>query len=180
MECAESRSAGFTMIELMIAVALVALLLTIAIPSYQSLRQEQMVKAATQAVYTDVMLLKSEAIKRNSSLSLIVFNSGASNWCYRIAIDGAGSCASCSDTCSSVEGRKGADASEFPGVILAGSYAESSSQVRPISFSPRRGTLPSGNITVTSSNASMKVITSNLGRVRTCAVSSVIGEVACN
>ncbi|MEZ6939469.1 GspH/FimT family pseudopilin [Aeromonas sp. S12(2024)] len=180
MECAEGRSAGFTVIELMIAVALVALLLTVAIPSYQSLHQEQMVKAATQAVYTDIMLLKSEAIKRNRTLQFIIFNSGTSNWCYRISIDGDSSCASCSDTCSSLEGRKGADASEFPGIILTGSYAESASNTRPITFSPRRGTLPSGNITVTSSNASMKVITSNLGRVRTCAVSSVIGEVACN
>ncbi len=116
MECAEGRSAGFTVIELMIAVALVALLLTVAIPSYQSLRQEQMVKAATQAVYTDIMLLKSEAIKRNRTLQFIIFNSGTSNWCYRISIDGDSSCASCSDTCSSLEGRKGADASEFPGL----------------------------------------------------------------
>lgn len=180
MECAERRTSGFTLIELMIALVLVALLLTVAVPSYQSLRQDQMVKAATEAVYTDVMLLKSESLKRNKDLKLFLFNSGTGNWCYRISIDADSSCLSCSDTCSSVEGRKGADASEFPGIILTGSYAESASNIRPITFSPRRGTLPSGNITVTSSNTSMKVITSNLGRVRTCAISSVIGEVVCN
>ena len=163
------------LISLMIALSLVALLLTVAIPSYQSLRQEQMVKAATQAVYTDVMLLKSEAIKRNSSLSLIVFNSGASNWCYRIAIDGVGSCAGCSDTCSSLDGRKGADASEFAGVNLTTSYSGGK-----LTFSPRRGTLPSGNITLASNGTSMKVMTSNLGRVRTCATSNVGGEVTCS
>lgn len=113
MEGRKGRSAGFTLIELMVALSLVALLLTVAIPSYQSLRQDQMVKAATQAVYTDMMLLKSEALKRNSNLQMILFNSGTDSWCYRIRIDG--SCASCSDTCSSIEGRKGADASEFPG-----------------------------------------------------------------
>ncbi|MFQ2223523.1 GspH/FimT family pseudopilin [Aeromonas enteropelogenes] len=175
MECAECRSAGFTMIELMIALALVALLLTVAIPSYQSLRQEQMVKAAAQAVYTDVMLLKSEAIKRNRNLSLIVFNSGASNWCYRIAIDGAGSCTGCSDTCSSLDGRKGADASEFAGVNLTTSYGGGK-----LTFSPRRGTMPSGNITLSGNGASMKVMTSNLGRVSTCATTSLGGEVACD
>ena len=67
---------------------------------------------------------------------MILFNSGTDSWCYRIRIDG--SCASCSDTCSSIEGRKGADASEFPGIILTGTYTESSSQIRPISFSPAR------------------------------------------
>ena len=178
MEGAKGNIAGFTMIELMIAVALVALLLTVAVPSYQSLRQEHTVKAATMALYTDIMLLKSEAIKRNSNLQLIVFNSGTNNWCYRIRIDG--SCDSCSDTCSSIEGRKGADASEFPGILLSASYSESASQVRPITFSPRRGTLPSGNITVSYANTSMKVLTNNVGRVRTCAVSDLVGEVACN
>ncbi len=40
MEGRKGRSAGFTLIELMVALSLVALLLTVAIPSYQSLRQE--------------------------------------------------------------------------------------------------------------------------------------------
>ncbi|MGL4755876.1 MAG: prepilin-type N-terminal cleavage/methylation domain-containing protein, partial [Aeromonadaceae bacterium] len=39
MDSTEGRSAGFTLIELMVALALVALLLTVALPSYQSLRQ---------------------------------------------------------------------------------------------------------------------------------------------
>ena len=178
MDSTEGRSAGFTLIELMVALALVALLLTVAIPSYQSLRQEQMVKAATMAVYTDMMLLKSEALKRNRNLQLILFNSGNDNWCYRISIDG--NCNSCSDACSSIEGRKGVDAGEFPGILLTATYSESAAQVRPISFSPRRGTLPSGNITISSSDTSMRVVTNNLGRVRTCAVSNLVGEVACD
>lgn len=177
MECAECRSAGFTMIELMIALALVALLLTVAIPSYQSLCQEQMVKAATQAVYTDVMLLKSEAIKRNRTLQFIIFNSGTSNWCYRIHIDG--SCSSCSDSCSSIEGRKGADASEYPGISLVASYSESVTNVRPLSISPRRATLAAGNIAISSGTYSMQVKTNNVGRVRTCGVSNVSGVPAC-
>ena len=159
---------GFTLIELLVAVSLVAILLTIGLPSYQSLRQEQMVRAATSALYTDMMLLKSEAIKRNQSLSLIIFNSGQNSWCYRIAID-AGSCASCADSCSSVEGRKGVDASEYPGIGLAASYSESASNVRPITFSPRRGSMPSGNITLSADVYSMQVVSSNVGRVRTCA-----------
>lgn len=177
MEGRKGRSAGFTLIELMVALSLVALLLTVAIPSYQSLRQDQMVKAATQAVYTDMMLLKSEAIKRNQPLSLIVFNSGQNSWCYRIAID-AGSCSSCADSCSSVEGRKGGDASEFPGISLTASYSESATNIRPIAFSPRRGSMPSGNITLSADAYSMQVVSSNVGRVRTCAPSgSQVGGV---
>ncbi|WP_461604889.1 pilus assembly FimT family protein [Aeromonas rivipollensis] len=38
---------GFTLIELLIALTVASLLLAVALPSYQSLRQEQMVRAAT-------------------------------------------------------------------------------------------------------------------------------------
>lgn len=168
------RTAGFTLIELLIALTLVAILVAVALPSYQSLRQEQMVRAATQALYTDMMLLKSEAIKRNKNLSLIVFNSGLSNWCYRIVIDGT--CTSCADDCSSLEGRKGADASDFSGVTLTSTYSGGS-----VTFSPRRGTLESGNIELEMDNFITKVITYNTGRVYTCApgTSSIKGERLC-
>ncbi|MGU5595079.1 GspH/FimT family pseudopilin [Aeromonas sanarellii] len=174
MEIRSRPVSGFTLLELMTAVALVAILVAVAIPSYQSLRQEQMVRAATQAVYTDMMLLKSEAVKRNKNLSLNVFNSGLSNWCYRIAIDG--SCTSCTDNCSSLEGRKGADASDFPGITLTSSYSGSA-----VTFSPRRGTLESGHIELATNNYITQVVTYNTGRVYTCAPSNSLigGERVC-
>ena len=160
----EGRSAGFTIIELLIALTLVAILVAVALPSYQSLRQEQMVRAATQAIYTDVMLLKSEAVKRNNKLTLIIFNSGLSGWCYRVAVDGVGSCNSCADSCSTVEGRKGGDASEYPGIALTTTYTGGK-----LTFSPRRGTLPAGNIELSSGAYTIQVRSSDLGRVSTCA-----------
>ena len=162
------RATGFTLIELLIALTLVAILAAIALPSYQSLRQEQMVRAATQALYTDMMLLKSEAIKRNKNLSLIVFNSGLSNWCYRIVIDGT--CTSCADDCSSLEGRKGADASDFSGIILTRNYSGSA-----VTFSPRRGTSNAGNLELQSGDYRTKVMTNDIGRVLACALSDNLG-----
>ncbi|MBP4041879.1 GspH/FimT family pseudopilin [Aeromonas taiwanensis] len=155
---------GFTLIELILALTLVAILVAVALPSYRSLRQEQMVRAATQAIYTDVMLLKSEAVKRNSNLTLIIFNSGLSGWCYRVAVDGAGTCNSCADSCSSVEGRKGGDASEYPGLTLTASYTGGK-----LTFSPRRGTLAAGNIELSSDTYNLRVVSNNVGRVSTCA-----------
>ncbi len=171
------RVSGFTLIELLLALTVASLLLAVALPSYQSLRQEQMVRAATQAIYTDVMLLKSEAVKRNQTLNLLLFNSGTSNWCYRVHIDG--SCNSCADACSSIEGRKGVNASEFPGITLVASYSETATNIRPLNISPRRGTLTAGNIAISSGSYAMRVVTNNVGRVRTCAVSNVSGVPTC-
>ncbi|MGY3893121.1 GspH/FimT family pseudopilin [Aeromonas enterica] len=171
MECTEGRSAGFTLIELMVALALVALLLTVAIPSYQSLRQDQMVKAATQAVYTDVMLLKSEALKRNKPITFKIFNAGHANWCYRIAIDT--SCSSCADSCAVIEGRKGVDASEFHGIILTTNYElsgfESAIEInnRRGVFKDLHGSLGNGSICLKSGTSEYRVIIASNGRIRT-------------
>lgn len=171
MEMKRRPTSGFTLLELMMATVMVAILAAIALPSYQSLRQEQMVRAATQALYTDMMLLKSEAIKRNQNISLFVFNSGLSNWCYRIDIDDDGSC-SCTDTdgCSSLEGRKGADASEFPGITLTFNASK-------VTFSPRRGTANAGGIELQSDNYQSRVKISDLGRVSVCSPNDSLGGI---
>ncbi len=162
-------ASGFTLLELMIAAVMVAILAAVALPSYQSLRQEQMVRAATQALYTDMMLLKSEAIKRNKNLSLVVFNNALSNWCYRIYIDdGVTTCGSCNDKCTPLEGRKGADASEFGGVVIdADDYVSGSTAT--IKFTQRRGTFQPGHLTVSNDSSTVyKVVISSVGRIRTC------------
>lgn len=171
MEMKRRPTSGFTLLELMMATVMVAILAAIALPSYQSQRQEQMVRAATQALYTDMMLLKSEAIKRNQNLSLIVFNGGTSNWCYRIFIDdGVTTCASCTDNCTPLEGRKGANASDFPEITLTSSYSGNA-----VTFSPRRGTLEAGYLTLQVSNYQARVRTNDIGRVWLCAQSSNLG-----
>lgn len=168
MEMRSRPATGFTLLELMIAAVMVAILAAVALPSYQSLRQEQMVRAATQALYTDMMLLKSEAIKRNKNLSLIVFNSGLSDWCYRI--DDGGSCGNCDDSCSSIDGRKGGDATDFPSITLTWGFNNSK-----MTFSPRRGTANAGGIVLQSGDYQSRVKISNIGRVSACALSNNLG-----
>lgn len=166
MDLGTRQPQGFTLIEMLIVISLVAILLAIGIPSYQSLRQEQLVKAATQALYTDMMLFKSEAIKRNRPITLKLFNAGTANWCYRIAIDAT--CGSCADTCSTLEGRKGVDAAEFSGVTLNTTDNYKSGSTASITFSPRSSTFLSGHIKVTNPSGGRRVILSGYGRISTC------------
>lgn len=176
MEMRSRPVSGFTLLELMVAVALVAILVAVAIPSYQSLRQEQMVQAATQAVYTDMMLLKSEAIKRGVPLTLKIFNAGQSDWCYRIAIDST--CSGCTSDCSSIEGRKGVDAGEFAGVILDSTFEKlviGTGTEIALEFNNRRGvfrdiydgSFGNGSICLKSGASKRSVIVAPIGRVKT-------------
>lgn len=160
------RSAGFTLIELLIALTLVAILVVVALPSYRSLRQEQIVKAATQAVYMDMMLLKSEAIKRNKPITFKIFNAGQPDWCYRIAIDGT--CDSCANPCSSIEGRKGVNAGEFSGVIIDSTANYITTGTASITFTPRMSTFLAGHVKVSNSSNISHVVLAGYGRISTC------------
>lgn len=62
---------GFTIIELMATVAVLAILLTLAAPSLSDLVRDQRVKTATFDVYASLTFARSEAIKRNGDIDVI-------------------------------------------------------------------------------------------------------------
>ena len=61
---------GFTLSELLIVVAIAAIMATLAVPSFKSLTQSQQVKNATFELYSALSLARSEAIKRNIDVTL--------------------------------------------------------------------------------------------------------------
>ena len=62
---------GFTLIELMVVIAVVAILATIASPSFVSLINSQRVKSAASTLQSALIVTRSEALKRNDSVSLV-------------------------------------------------------------------------------------------------------------
>jgi type IV fimbrial biogenesis protein FimT len=64
------RSAGFTLIELLVTLAVLAILVGIGLPAFSELIASQRTRAATSALHDSLMLARSEAIKRNISVSL--------------------------------------------------------------------------------------------------------------
>jgi type IV fimbrial biogenesis protein FimT len=79
------RSTGFTIIELMIAIVVLAILLTVAIPSLQDLLKRNQVIGQTNEVVALIHLARNEAIRRNppgNQTVLIEFISdpGAATW----------------------------------------------------------------------------------------------------
>lgn len=70
---------GFTLIELMITVAIVAILLGIAIPSFTTLIQNNRLTSITNSFLSSLSYARNEAIKRGSQITMI--NRGtAGNW----------------------------------------------------------------------------------------------------
>ena len=61
---------GFSLIELMTAVAVLAILGVIAVPSYRSFVLNQRVREASYDLMSTLMFARSEAIKRNASVSI--------------------------------------------------------------------------------------------------------------
>ena len=74
------RSRGFTLIELMVVVALAALLLGIGVPSFTGFIAGQRVKTAASDFAMAAVHARSEAIKRNTDVTLTAVSSGAGGW----------------------------------------------------------------------------------------------------
>jgi len=70
MKSSPSSAAGFTLIELMLVVTVAGVLAMIAIPNFKSLTQSQRVKNASFQVFSALSLARSEAIKRNTNVTL--------------------------------------------------------------------------------------------------------------
>lgn len=59
---------GFTLVELMITVVIAAILLGVAVPGFVELLERNRMQSAASGVYTSLMLARSEALKRNTSV----------------------------------------------------------------------------------------------------------------
>lgn len=167
-----NRGSGFTLIELMVVIAVVSILLTVGVPSFASLIERQQLSGAAQTFASDLRRAKSDAIAKGSGGSVTVTlasDSSAGTWSYAITNSGA------SPT-------KNVSSSDFPGVtaivtgwgVSSGSAAFALQAVRGLSLAGQ------GSLTFTSGNASLTVERNLAGRVRICSATGDFGYSACS
>ena len=63
------RQSGFTIIELIVVVAILGIILAIATPSFQQMIANQRISSTTSTLQSALMLARSEALKRNANVS---------------------------------------------------------------------------------------------------------------
>lgn len=76
------RHTGFTLVELMITLAVVAILLTVGIPSFQAIFQSNRLATQANEMIGAINLARSEAIKRGANVTVTPSAGGFQNgWC---------------------------------------------------------------------------------------------------
>jgi prepilin-type N-terminal cleavage/methylation domain-containing protein len=161
-----NKNKGFTLVELLIVVAVVAVIATLAVPSYRDSLQRHELISAVEGVYSYVQYARSESIANNEDIYIAFKGTGATGWCLGISDLAACDCAASLAACTiNSEQARSVDGSNYPNVTLTTSFGAHDSGFN----APRMTAMENGTITVTHSGvASAGVVISTIGRVRVC------------
>lgn len=79
-----SRSSGFTLIEILVAVAIMIIALTFGLPTFASALQNARVRTVAEEIQGGLRYARMEAIRRNAHVQFVL-NQGGTGWVVRLA-----------------------------------------------------------------------------------------------
>jgi len=180
------RATGFTLIELMIAIVIVAVLLAIAMPSFRTFLLNAQIRSASESMHAGLNLARTESLKRNARVSMWLVN-GISAACARtatgtswvVSVDNpASACNAISSFTASprlVQSRAGSDGSGSVSVTAVNAGGTAASCITFNGFGGVEptctgGDAPIASIRFASSDASTRTLQVSIvgGSVRTC------------
>jgi type IV fimbrial biogenesis protein FimT len=82
------RTRGFTLIELMVTLAVLVILLGLGVPSFRAFIGSQKVKSGTYELMTSLVLARSEAVKRNGNVTVTPTSSTDWSSGWKVGITG--------------------------------------------------------------------------------------------
>jgi prepilin-type N-terminal cleavage/methylation domain-containing protein len=176
------KQIGFTFIELLVAMTVLALLLGVIIQSFDGMLSRQRLSAAAENMFDTLMVARSESINRNTDIFIGVTD--GSTWCYGMDDTAVCDCGTSND-CQVDSNEHVYSSADYKDITLASSFTQASDKY--FVFNPRRGmpedasgTLRNGSVTFTNSNADeLTVEVSAVGRMKLCSDSGFKGYAAC-
>lgn len=156
------RLRGLTLIELMIGLGICAVLMSLAVPSFQNYLQRNRLKAAAQGLELDFKDARYEAARRGQALHL-AFRPGA-DWCYAITTR-----ADCDCQVQQACRLKAVRAGDLRGVQLV--------DTTDVRFDPASGNPDAGGskaVWQIAGGEKLRVSVSPLGRPAVCALSGTL------
>lgn len=159
---------GFTLVEMLIVVIILGVIVTIAVPSFNSSIHTSKAKRAAETLNAFLVNAKSEAIKRNSKVYAVFTSSGGgATWCAGLTTSTTCDCTAGTCTLDGVKRVINSDGS-FSGVVLASPLTSPTA----LWFDPVRGTTSSDTVTVQSEEGKqISVVLSGRGRIKMCSPS---------
>jgi prepilin-type N-terminal cleavage/methylation domain-containing protein len=170
MKKAASRSVravrGFTLIELMVVVAIAAIITALALPSFNAMIAKNKVKAAAEDIYGLVLQVKTEAPIREPSLSINAMPA-ATPWCIGGAENPGCDCSnttSCTLPTGTADVLQVVNGNDHPDVTLTEPAVEDG-----VTFNSTRGETDAPfTVTVTSGEWELSIEVNAQGRIKLC------------
>jgi type IV fimbrial biogenesis protein FimT len=173
----EDAQRGITLLEILIAIAIVAILAAVAVPSYVDFVNRSRLASAAEAVYSHLQYARSEVVAKNRDVYLRYANaSGASaDWCIGVSTDDYCDCTDNTPAC--VLRPSATSSTALPSRTLHGadyprSFLDVNNGFDKTITAPRANAGAGSPYTATIASAdtgqTVSVIVSSNGRVRIC------------
>lgn len=96
------RARGFTLVEMLVGLAILIILVTIAVPGFQGFAADQGTKNAAQTLYATLLYARTEAIKRNTTVHVLPLGGTGADWAegWMVSTDAGAADIDCGDTAS--------------------------------------------------------------------------------
>lgn len=184
-----TQSAGFTLVELMVTLVVLAVLISLAVPALDQVERRRII-AAAQSIADQIQMARSESIKQGRDLFFVGKN-GNGTWCVGLSDRASCDCAAQADddnACTVPSGRGDGrvlhtlTGDAFSGVSMSDADVEMLFDgTRGVALSTDRSPLSSDGsrtFTLTSDRRGfeMRVGASLVGRPVICAVDGVLGR----
>jgi Tfp pilus assembly protein FimT len=153
------------LIELIVALTVLAIVATAGIPSFLNLVDRHQLRGAANALYSDLLFARMEAIHRQAPVSVSFQTDGAGgHWCHGLSDSGPCDCRAGDECTLAGAPPRITQGSDFRRVALATNFTPAAT----VTFHPARGTANSGTTRLTTAAGAIDVVVSSLGRVRMC------------